>query len=108
MEQASRKRTRAPLHPGVILKYDYLEPLFINNSKLAELLGVSRVTVSKIVNERGPVTSNLALRLSRTFNTTPDLWLNLQMEYDLWHAENDSKEWMKAAVIDDSVTGSRQ
>lgn len=95
----SRKRKRPPIHPGVILKHDYLEPLSIRVNTLAEHLGVSRVTVSKIVNERAPVTANIALRLSRTFNTTPDLWLNLQMKYDLWHAENDSTEWAKAKPI---------
>ncbi len=94
-----RRRTRPPIHPGIILKYDYLEPLSIKIYELAELLGVSRVTVSKIVNERAPVTANIALRLSKTFNTTPDLWLNLQLKYDLWHAENDSKEWMKAKPV---------
>ncbi|HLC15608.1 MAG TPA: HigA family addiction module antitoxin [Thermodesulfovibrionia bacterium] len=95
-----RIRKRLPTHPGAILKYDYLEPLGISVTKVAENLGVSRITVSKIVNERASVTPEIALRLSRVFNTTPGLWMGLQKEYDLWHAEHDSKEWQKARPIE--------
>ena len=94
-----RERKRPPVHPGRILKNHHLLPLSIYLTDLAEILGVSRKTISKIVNERGAITPDMALRLSRAFNTTPDLWLGLQQEYDLWHARNDSKEWrqVKAA-----------
>jgi addiction module HigA family antidote len=95
----SMKRTRPPTHPGAIIKYDYLEPLSLSMVKLAEYLSVSRVTISKIVNERAPVTPAMALRLARVFDTTPDLWLGLQREYDLWHAEHDFKEWQKAQPL---------
>lgn len=94
------RRTRIPTHPGAIIKYDYLEPLSLPITKLAEYLGVSRVTASKIVNERAPVTPEMALRLSRVFNTTPELWLGLQSDYDLWHAEHDSKAWEKAQPLE--------
>jgi len=93
------KRTRPPTHPGAIVKYDYLEPLSLSMAQVAESLGVSRATVSKIVNERAPVTPQMALRLSRVFGTTPDLWLGLQREYDLWHAEHHSNEWQKAQPL---------
>ena len=66
---------------------------------LAKILGVSRKTASKIVNERGSITPGMALRLSRAFNTTPNLWLGLQQEYDLWHAIHDSKEWLKVKSV---------
>jgi len=94
-----RERKRPPVHPGRILKNHHLLPLSISLTDLAKILGVSRKTISKIVNERGAITPDMALRLSRAFNTTPDLWLGLQQEYDLWHARNDSKEWrqVKAA-----------
>ncbi len=84
---------RQPTHPGIIIKEDYLEPLSISITDMALTLGVSRKTLSKIINTRGSITPDMALRLSRAFNTTPDLWLNLQKNYDLWHAENDSKDW---------------
>ncbi|MDM8551123.1 HigA family addiction module antitoxin [Desulfobacterales bacterium HSG2] len=95
-----RIRKRPPTHPGAILKYDYLEPLSLSVTNLADHLGVSRITVSKIVNERAPVTPDMALRLSRVFSTTPGLWAGLQKEYDLWHAERGSEEWRKARPIE--------
>ncbi|MBW2072309.1 MAG: HigA family addiction module antidote protein [Deltaproteobacteria bacterium] len=94
-----RSRKREPTHPGRILKSHYLEPLSLTITELARTLGVSRKTLSKIVNERGSVTSDMALRLSRAFDTTPELWLNLQGNYDLWHAAHDSKEWRRVKPV---------
>ncbi len=94
-----RKRTRQPTHPGGILRRDYLEPLGISVSRAAEALGVSRKTLSKIVIERGAVTPEMALRLSRGFNTTPELWLNLQRGHDLWYAEQHCEEWRGVAAL---------
>jgi antitoxin HigA-1 len=84
---------RQPTHPGRIIKEDYLKPLSITINKLSTILGISRKTLSKIINERGAVTPDMALRLSRAFDTTPDFWLNLQKNYDLWQAEHKSDEW---------------
>ena len=88
-----RQRKRAPNHPGGILARQYMEPLELSVSELARNLGVSRKTVSKITNERGSISADMALRLSRAFETTPELWLNLQRNYDLWYAAKDSNEW---------------
>ncbi|MCU0599975.1 MAG: HigA family addiction module antitoxin [Desulfobacterales bacterium] len=90
---------RQPTHPGIIIKKDYLEPLAISIKDMAGILGVSRKTLSKIINERGAVTPDMALRLSRAFDTTPDLWLNLQKNYDLWQAESVSSEWQNIKPI---------
>lgn len=76
-----------------------MEPLSITVKGLAEALGVSRKTASKIVNERGAITSDMALRLSRAFDTSPDLWLNLQKNYDLWNAARASSEWKRIESI---------
>ncbi len=89
-----RRIKRQPTHPGTIIRVDYLSPLSITIKDMAKILGVSRKTLSKIVNERGSITPEMALRLSRAFNTTPDLWLNLQQNYDLWQAQNSSDEWL--------------
>jgi len=88
-----RNRTRKPTHPGAIIRHDYMEPLELGVTALAQRLGVSRKTLSKILNERGCVTPDMALRLSRAFNTTPDLWLNLQQTHDLWLAANKDSGW---------------
>lgn len=90
-----RRMTRRPTHPGNIIKEDYLLPLSTTIKDMAATLGVSRKTLSKIINERGTVTPDMALRLSRAFDTTPDFWLNLQKNYDLWQAETGSQEWKK-------------
>jgi addiction module HigA family antidote len=92
-------RKRPPVHPGRILKNHHLIPLSISITDLAKMLGVSRKTVSKIINEGASITPDMALRLSRAFNTTPNLWLGLQQEYDLWHAIHDSKEWLKVESV---------
>ena len=78
---------RAPAHPGAILKRLYLEPLGLSVLGLSKALGVSRKTVSKLVNGRGRLTAEMALRLSIVFRTTPQLWLNLQQNHDLWKAQ---------------------
>ena len=88
-----RSMSRKPIHPGVIIKEDYLKPLSLTITELSATIGVSRKTLSKIINERGSVTPDMALRLSRAFDTTPIFWLNLQKNYELWQAEHVSKEW---------------
>jgi len=92
-EAAMQKMKRKPIHPGIIIKEDYLVPLSISIKEMASNLGISRKTLSKIINARGAITPDMALRLSKAFDTTPDLWLNLQKKYDLWHAERASKAW---------------
>jgi antitoxin HigA-1 len=82
---------RKPIHPGAILKRLYLQNLDISASELAEAIGVSRKTISKLVNEHGAVTPEMALRFSIAFGTTPHLWLNLQQNYDLWHVRRAAK-----------------
>jgi antitoxin HigA-1 len=98
-----QKMNRKPTHPGVIVKEDYLVPLSISIKDMAENLGVSRKTLSKILNERGSVTPDMALRLSRAFNTSPDLWLNLQKNYDLWNAEKESTSWKKVKPLSPDI-----
>ena len=98
-----RKLIRRPTHPGNIIKEDYLLPLSLTIKDMADTLGVSRKTLSKIINERGAITPDMALRLSRAFDTTPDFWLNLQKNYDLWHAEKESQEWKKVRPFPKNV-----
>lgn len=95
MENPMKKISRKPTHPGKIIKEDYLVPLSVTITELSSILGVSRKTLSKIINEHGSITPDMALRLSRAFDTTPVFWLNLQKNYDLWHAEHKSKEWLQ-------------
>jgi addiction module HigA family antidote len=89
-----RERKRCPRHPGYILKTLYIEPLALTITQLAQNLGVSRKTVSAIVNERKSVTPEMALRLAQAFpNSTPESWINLQRNYDLWQVAHRTSEW---------------
>ena len=90
---------RQPTHPGKIIKEDYLLPLSIKIKDMASNLGVSRKTLSKIVNEKAAISPDMALRLSRAFDTSPELWLNLQKKYDLWVAEHASDTWQMVKPI---------
>ena len=92
-------RKRKPTHPGGILKRHYIIPLELTISKLSKILFVSRKTLSKIVNENGSITPDMALRLSKAFNTSPELWLNMQLTYDLWQASKKSKDWKNVKIL---------
>ena len=94
-----RKMKRQPTHPGKIIKEDYLEPLAITITEMANTLGISRKTLSKIINERAAITPDMSLRLARAFDTTPDFWMNLQKNYDLWQAEHASKDWQRVKPL---------
>lgn len=79
-----------PTHPGEFIREDILDEFGLTQGELAEKLGVSRRTINQLVNERRGVTADMALRLSKLTNTTPQLWLNLQMAVDLWDAAHAS------------------
>jgi addiction module HigA family antidote len=72
-----------PVHPGEILREEYLAPLNMSVNALAGALQLTATRVNEIVRERRGVSADTALRLARYFGTTPELWLNLQMTYEL-------------------------
>jgi addiction module HigA family antidote len=78
------KTMRRPTHPGELLREETLPAAELTQSELAARLGVSRRTVNDLVHERRGVNPDLAHRLSRLFNTTPELWLRLQRSVDIW------------------------
>ena len=80
-------KKRRPIHPGVILDEDYVKPLKLNLQKLANRLGISRNTLFKIRAGEASVTPAIAISLAEAFDTTPQLWLNLQINHDLWLEE---------------------
>ena len=86
MATTTKKATRMhnPARPGEILRELYLEPMGVTITQAAEALGVSRKHVSAIVNGRAPVSPDMAMRLAAVFATEPELWVNLQAQYDLW------------------------
>lgn len=81
-------RRRKPTHPGAILREDILVALGITQTELADRLGVSRLTVSELLHEKRSLSADMALRLARFLNTTPESWLNMQQACDLWGLQN--------------------
>jgi addiction module HigA family antidote len=75
-----------PPHPGEILKELYLEPLGLTVTEAANALGISRKSLSVILNGKTGISIDMALRLSHCFNTTAESWLNIQQQYNLWQA----------------------
>ena len=82
----TRKREVRPIHPGELLREDFLPDFGLTVSSLAHAVGVSRQTVNELLRERRAVSSEMALRLSRLFGNSPEFWLNAQRAVDLWDA----------------------
>ena len=92
-------RMHNPPHPGEILRELCIEPLDISVTEAASALGVSRKTLSTILNGRAGISPEMALRLAKAFGTTPESWLNQQMHYDLWVAEQNAGKSLKVRKL---------
>lgn len=85
-------RMHNPPHPGEVLRKLCLDPLGVTVTQAAAALGVSRKTLSAILNGRAGISPEMAIRLSVAFNTTAESWLSQQVQYDLWHADRNRKK----------------
>ncbi len=81
-----------PPHPGSVLK-DYLGSVSVTAAAIH--LGVTRATLSRILNGNAGISAEMALRLADALGTTPDLWIGMQSQYDLWQASNKSRQKLK-------------
>jgi addiction module HigA family antidote len=81
-----------PPHPGEVLRELCLRPLGVTVTRAATALGVSRKTLSAILNGRAGISPEMAIRLSLAFDTTAESWLNQQIQYDLWRANRGRKK----------------
>ncbi|MGK7345225.1 MAG: HigA family addiction module antitoxin [Candidatus Nitrospinota bacterium M3_3B_026] len=80
-----------PPHPGELIREMCLEPLGLSVTGAAEALGVSRKALSELLNGKSGVSPEMSIRLSKAFDTTPEFWLGLQMNYDLWRAKKKAR-----------------
>lgn len=87
-----KRHSSINVHPGSILKEDILIPAKLTVGDAADLLQVSRLTLSKIINEKGAITPNIAIRISKAFGGKADFWLRMQRGYDLQRAEQEFEE----------------
>ena len=81
-----------PVHPGRIVRSGCLEPLNLNITDGAQILGVSRLTLSNIVNERSGISPTMAIRLAKAFGSTAETWLQMQLAHDLAKAREHEDE----------------
>lgn len=84
---AKRAANRCPSHPGVLLREDILPSLGMPKSEVAKALGISRQHLYDILNEKKPVSADVAVRLGKAFGNGPGIWLRMQSAYDAWNAE---------------------
>ena len=78
--------TRKPTHPGEVLLEDVIKPLGLTVTEAAKNLGVSRKTLSELVNQKAALSPEMALRIAKATNTSPESWLNMQTKLNLWNA----------------------
>jgi addiction module HigA family antidote len=86
------------MHPGRVLREEYMEPMRLDAAGLAQALGVPRSQIAPVIDDHEPMTSDLALRLARCFRTSPQFWLGLQTAYDLAIAQAEFGAEIEARV----------
>ena len=78
---------RKPTPPGAVLLEDVIKPLGLTITEAAKMLGVSRKTLSEFVNEKAMLSPDMAIRIAKATNTSPESWMNMQQKLTLWEAE---------------------
>jgi addiction module HigA family antidote len=97
-----RSKKRKPVHPGEILREDVFPSLDKTQAEIAEALGVSRRSISQILNEHRPVTPDMAIRLAKFLGGSADTWLDLQQALDVWLLEQDAalaKQYRRISLV---------
>jgi antitoxin HigA-1 len=89
--QSLRDPKRRPTHPGAILREDVLPALKMTQKEFANWIGVSRLTVSEILNEKRTITPDMAMRLGKALGNGPQIWLRMQQTLDLWELAQQNK-----------------
>lgn len=96
-------RVTPPIHPGEMLREEFLAPLGLAPYTLAKALGVPRTRIERLAREETPVTPDTALRLARYFGTTPEFWMNVQSAYDLTREEREKRSEIEAIAPRDAA-----
>ena len=98
-------RKLPPIHPGEVLREEFLLPMALTPYAVARACGVPRTRIERLAREETPVTADTALRLGRFFGTTPSFWMNLQARYDLEVAEDETAAEIKRIKPDEAEGG---
>ena len=92
MHKSLRDPKRRPTHPGAVLREDVLPELGMTQTEFARRLGVSRLTVNELLNEKRAVSAEMAARLGKLLDTTAESWLDMQNALDLWEVKQERLE----------------
>ena len=87
-----RNPNRRPTHPGAVLREDVLPALKMTQTEFAELLGVSRLSVSELLHEKRALSPEMAVRIGKLLNTSPESWLRMQESVDLWTVQQETSK----------------
>jgi addiction module HigA family antidote len=90
--ESLRNTKRRPTHPGAILREDVLPALKMTQAEFADRLGVSRLSISELLHEKRGLSTEMALRLSKLLDTSPESWLAMQNSVDLWDLRNQAEK----------------
>jgi addiction module HigA family antidote len=88
----------APIHPGEVLREEFLQPMRLTAYAVARACGVPRTRIERLAREETPVTADSALRLARYFGTTPEFWMGMQAQYDLERAQDEAAAELRRIV----------
>lgn len=91
--RSMRDSKRKPTHPGELLRLDILPALDMTQAELARRLGVSRLSISELLLAKRALSADMAIRIGRLTDTTPESWLRMQEAVDLWELERDPKRY---------------
>lgn len=97
-----RNPNRKPTHPGAVLREDVLPALGITQGRMAELLGVSRVTLAQLLHEHRALSGDMALRLEKLLGTSAESWLNMQQAVELWTARQDRQRFAQVRRLNNT------
>ncbi len=92
-------KKRKPVHPGKVLNEDIIKPLGLTITEVAKFLGVTRKTMSLLINCKASMSPEMAVRVGMATNTSPESWLYMQAKLDLWHAAQNPPEVKKLGNI---------
>ena len=87
-----RNPNRRPTHPGAVLREDVLPALKMTQTEFAELLDVSRLSVSELLHEKRALSPEMAVRIGKLLNTSPESWLRMQESVDLWTVQQETSK----------------
>ena len=97
-------KNRQPTHPGEIIRYEYLDELNMTQQQLADAIGITRVRINEIILGKRSLTPDTAFRLARFFNTTPEFWIGLQTNFDMWNTlQKREKEYARIRPLKSEI-----